>query len=125
MVTWNAREANSLWSASAIFAPQNAAKVEKAFREEIARALRDGFTAQELAEGQRGLLNFRRLSRAQDAGIAATLASNLDLGRTYAYSQKVDEAIGKASLAQVNAALRKYIRPEDFVLVLAGDFKQP
>lgn len=124
-VSWNSREAHSLWTASAIFAPQNGPRVEKAFREEIARALKEGFSAQELAEGQRGLLSFRRLSRAQDSGIAATLANNLDLGRSYAYSQKVDEAIGKATLAQVNAALRKYIRPEDFALVLAGDFKQP
>ena len=123
MVNWNSREPHSLWTASAIFAPQNAARVEKAFRDEVARALRDGFTAQELAEGQRGLLNFRRLSRAQDASIAATLASNLDLGRTYAYSQQVDEAIGRLTLAQVNAALRKYVRPDDMALVLAGDFK--
>ncbi len=125
VVSWNAREAYSVWTASAIFAPQNGPKVEKAFREELARALKDGFTAQELAEGQRGLLNFRRLSRAQDAGIAATLANNLDLERSYAYSQKVDEAIAKLTLAQVNAALRKYLKPDQMTVVMAGDFKQP
>ena len=114
-----------MWNASAIFAPQNGAKVEQAFREELARALRDGFTAQELAEGQRGLLNFRRLSRAQDGGIAATLAGNLDLERSYAYSAQVDEALARLTLAQVNAALRKYVRPDDLAIVLAGDFKQP
>ena len=125
LVNWNPREPFSMWTASAIFAPQNAAKVEQDFREEIARALKEGFTARELAEGQRGLLNFRRLSRAQDGSIAATLAGNLDLDRSYADTQKIDEAIAKATLAQVNAALRKYVRPEDFALVLAGDFKQP
>lgn len=125
MVSWNSREANSLWTASAIFAPQNGERVEKAFREEVARALKEGFTAQELAEGQRGLLNFRRLGRAQDGSIAATLANNLDLGRTYAYSQKVDEAIGRLTLEQVNAALRKYLKPDDLALVLAGDFRKP
>ncbi len=125
MMNWNSRAPHSMWTASAIFAPQNAARVEKAFREEVARALREGFTAQELAEGQRGLLNFRRLSRAQDGSIAATLANNLDLGRTYAYSQKVDEAIARLTLEQVNAALRKYLRPDELAMVLAGDFKQP
>jgi zinc protease len=124
-VSWNPREAHSVWNASAIFAPQNGAKVEQAFREELARVLRDGFTAQELAEGQRGLLNFRRLSRAQDGGIAATLANNLDLDRSYAYSATIDEALGKLTLAQVNAALRKYLKPDDLAIVLAGDFKQP
>ena len=122
-VSWNSHEANSVWLASAIFAPQNAPKVEQALREEIARALREGFSARELAEGQRGLLNFRRLSRAQDGSIAATLASNLNLDRSYAYSARIDAQIGKLTLAQVNAALRTYIKPQDFVVVLAGDFK--
>jgi len=122
-VAWSSHEANSSWLASAIFAPQNGAKVERAMREEIARALKDGFTAQELAEGQRGLLSARRLSRAQDTGMAAGLANNLYLGRTFAISARVDAAIEKLTLAQVNDALRKYIKPESLVFVLAGDFK--
>ena len=122
-VGWNSFEANSDWLATAIFAPQNRAKVESAFREELARALKDGFTAKELSEGQRGLLNFRRLSRAQDASVAAALANNLYLGRTFARAQQIDAAISKLSLTQVNASLRKYLTPEDFVVVFAGDFK--
>jgi zinc protease len=122
-VSWNSHEANSIWMASAIFAPQNAPKVEKAFREELERALRDGFSAQELAEGQRGLLNFRRLSRAQDGGIAASLANNLNLDRSFAYSGRIDAELSRLTLAQVNAALRKYLKPDNLVFVLAGDFK--
>jgi zinc protease len=122
-VAWNSIEANSIWLGSAIFAPQNAAKVEAAFREELARALKDGFTAKELAEGKRGLLSFRRLSRAQDASIAGGLANNLYLGRTFAVSAQVDAAIAKLTLAQVNTALRKYLQPEQLVWALGGDFK--
>jgi zinc protease len=122
-MNWSNQEPHSSWLASAIFAPQNAAKVEAALREELARALKDGFTAQELAEGQRGLLSFRRLSRAQDASIAGGLANNLYLGRTFAVSAKVDETIGKLTLAQVNEALRKYVKPDALVFAIAGDFK--
>ena len=122
-VQWNNFEPNSMWQVSAIFAPGNLAKVEAAFREEIARALRDGFTAQELAEGRQGLLNFRRLSRAQDGTLAAGLASNLYLGRSFALAARVDAALAALTLADVNAALRKYIRPQDLVVALAGDFK--
>jgi zinc protease len=124
-VQWNNVEAHSTWSANAIFAPQNRAKVEAAFREEVARVLRDGFTAQELAEGQRGLLGFRRLSRSQDANLANALSSNLVLDRTFALSARVDEALSRLTLAQVNEALRKHIRPQDFVVGFAGDFKTP
>ena len=124
-ISWGNLERHSEWQASAIFAPQNRAKVEAAFREEVARALKDGFTAKELDEGQRGLLSFRRLSRAQDGTVAAGLANNLYLERTFEVSARVDAALAKLTLAQVNAALRQHLRPESFVLIFAGDFKQP
>ncbi|MEP7058074.1 MAG: pitrilysin family protein [Caldimonas sp.] len=122
-IGWNNFEANSPWQASAIYAPAVRGKVEAAFRDEIARALKDGFTAQELSEGQRGLLNFRRLSRAQDASVAGALANNLYLDRTFAFAAKVDAALEALTLDQVNRALRKYVKPDDFVFAFAGDFK--
>ena len=123
VVSWNNEEPHSEWQASAIFAPQNRAKVEAAFSDEIKRALSEGFTAQELAEGQRGLLGFRRLSRAQDGNVAGALASNLHLGRTFAVSAKVDKALAELTLTQVNDALRRYVKPADLGIVYAGDFK--
>jgi zinc protease len=122
-VGWNSIEPNSDWRASAIFAPQNQAKVEAAFLAELARARKDGFTAQELAQGKRGVLAFRRLSRAQDANLASALSSNLYLGRTFAISERVDRALEALTLDQVNAALRKYVVPENLVSGFAGDFK--
>jgi zinc protease len=122
-IGWSQHEPNSAWLASAIFAPGNRAKVQAAFNEEVARALKDGFTEQQLNEGRTGLLGFRRLSRAQDSTLAAALANNLYLDRTFALSATVDAALETLTLHQVNAALRKYLRPEDFVMVFAGDFK--
>ena len=122
-VQWNPYERHSVWHAEAIFAPQNRAKVEAAFQEEVARALKDGFTAAELAEAQRGLVSQRRLVRAQDNRLASALAANLDLGRSFALAQQVDQAIERATLEQVNAALRKYLKPERFVVGFGGDFK--
>jgi zinc protease len=122
-VDWNNIDRNSIWQASAIFAPQNRAKVEAAFREELARALKDGFTDKELAEGKASLLSLRQLSRAQDAGVALALANNLYLGRTFALAARVDAALGALTLEQVNAALRQYLTPDKFVSAFAGDFK--
>lgn len=122
-IQYNAHEPNSTWTATAIFAPQNRAKVEAAFREEIDRALKDGFTATEVAEARNGLMNFRRLSRAQDAGTAGAHVNNLYLGRTFAASQKLDEAIQKVTPEQAVAALRKYVDPAKLVIGVGGDFK--
>jgi zinc protease len=65
----------------------------------------------------------RQLARAQHAGLALALNNNLFLDRTFAVSQKVDEAIAAATLAKVNAALRKYLKPEGFVFAFGGNFK--
>ena len=121
-ISWSSLDASSDWEASAIFAPQNQAKVEAAFKDEVAKALKDGFTAQELSEGQRGLLNFRRLSRAQDATLARSLANNLYLDRSFAKAAQVDLALSGLTLPQVNAALKKYIKPDAFATAFAGEF---
>ena len=108
-VDWNADEPNSSWTVSAIFAPQNQPKVEAALREELALSIKDGFTQKELDEARAGLLNLRRLSRAQDGNVASQLASDQRLGRTFAFAQRVDQAIekltpraGQCRLAQVH-----------------------
>jgi zinc protease len=122
-VQWNSFEPNSQWVAAAIFAPQNRDKVEAAFREEVAKVLAQGFTQAEFESGKVGLLSFRQLARSQDARLAGGWSSNLYLGRTYAVSAKVDAALQALTLEQVNQALRRYLKPEQFVFGLAGDFK--
>jgi zinc protease len=112
-----------MWEASAIFAPQNQPRVEAAFREEVARVLKDGFTQRELDEARKGLLAARQLARAQDGVLASALNNNLYLDRTFLVSQKVDDAIAAATLASVNAALRRYLKPDQFVFAFGGDFK--
>lgn len=123
-VGWNNYEPNSGWSGTAIFAPQNRAKVETAFKEEVERLLKDGFEQKELDDAKQGLLSSRRLSRAQDGNLAGALASNLKLQRTFAVSQKVDDQIAAATLEQVNAAIRKHLQPGSFVVGFGGDFKE-
>ncbi len=122
-VSWSNYEPNSGWWASAIFAPQNRAAVETAFRQELERALKDGFDDKELADAKQSLMSSRRLARAQDANLARGISANLRLARTFATSQKVDEQLAAATLAQVNAALRKHLQPASFVFGFGGDFK--
>ena len=124
-IQWNAEEPHSHWLVSANFAPQNKAKVLAALKEEIMRARLNGFSQDEFNAGKRGLLSFRRLSRAQDGRLAAAWVSNLHLQRTFAVSAQVDEALAKLTLSQVNEALRRYIQPDQFVVGVAGDFKTP
>jgi zinc protease len=122
-VQWNAQERHSEWVAAAIFAPQNRDKVEAAFRQELDKALAQGFTQAEFEAGKRGLLSFRRLARAQDARLSAGWVSNLYLDRSFALAGQVDAALSSLTLDQVNQALRRYLKPDQMVMGLAGDFK--
>jgi len=122
-LSWNPFELHSRWTASAIFAPQNRPKVEAALKEEVARALKDGFSAAELAAGQTSVLNQRRLGRAQDPAVAGLLGSNLYLQRSFALHQLNDDRIAALTLDQVNAALRRYVDPASWAVFWAGDFK--
>lgn len=106
----------------AIYAPQNGAKLEAAFKEEIARALKDGFTPEEVAAGKSGLLQAREADRAQDPSLARRLATYAYLGRTMAWSAELEKKIAALTPEQIVAALRQHIDPAKFSLIKAGDF---
>ncbi len=125
MIDWNPFEAHSRFIATAIFAPQNQPRVEAALKEEIARALKDGFTQAELDSARTGLLNARRLGRAQDAAVAGQLVQNLRLQRRFERAQRNDDALAKLTLEQVNVAFRKYIDPATWAVAWGGEFKAP
>jgi len=124
-IQWNPFEAQSMWTSTAIFAPANRARVEAAWRAEIERAQREGFTQAELDEAKASQLNFRRLRRAQDDALAGDAANNLYLDRRFTRLAQVDEAIGKATLEQVNAAWRRHFDITKLAIAWGGDFKEP
>ena len=109
---------------AAIFAPQNRARVEQAMREEIERAVRDGFGADEVEAGKKALLEARRLQRSQDRALAARLSLYAYVGRTFAWDVDLESKIAKLTPQEVSTALRKYIDPAKLAIVTAGDFKK-
>jgi len=110
------------WIAFAIAAPQNVPKVEKALREELARALRDGFTQKELDAAKSGILQIRAQTRSQDRALAAGWAANLYLGRTFQFSKDFEDKVKALTVDDVNAALRKHLDAAKLTVVKAGDF---
>ena len=52
---------NGTFFANAIYAPENADKLEAAFKEEIHKATTEGFTAQEVEEAKKGWIFSRQL----------------------------------------------------------------
>lgn len=114
---------SATWSVYAIAAPANIAKAEAAMKEELARALAEGFTEAELGAAKSGTLQTRLQTRAQDGALAGGWAFYLHHGRTFAFSKAFEDRLQALTLAEVNAALRKHLDPARLTIVKAGDFK--
>ena len=81
---------------SAIAAPQNMPKVEADFNEELARALKDGFTADEVEKAKKTWLDERAVARAEEASIAGLLMARERWGRTLEWDAKTGGRRGRA-----------------------------
>ena len=110
------------FSVFAIYAPENAEKVETAFREEIQKVLAEGFNAEEMATSKQGLLENRQLGRAQDASLAGQISSNLYFDRTFQFDAALMKKIRSLTLDDVNAAVRRHLDLAKITIVKAGDF---
>ncbi len=111
------------FTAAAISNPKNAPKVESSFRDELARTLAGGFTAEEVATAKRAFLDERRVGRSQDQQLLRLIATREDLGRTLDWDVQMDAKIDSLTVDQVNAAFRKHLDPAAISIVKAGDFK--
>lgn len=106
----------------AIYAPQNVEKLEKAFKEEIDRALKDGFTDEEVKSAKSGYLQSQTVNRSQDAGLSSRLNDYLFIKRTLAWDEDFEKKIAALTPDQIAQALRKHIDPAKISIVKAGDF---
>jgi zinc protease len=117
-------DASAAFRISSIYAPQNRERVEQAIREELQRAVRDGFTAQEVEAARSGLLEARRLQRAQDRALAARLGTYLFAKRTFAWDVEFEAKIAALTPAALHDALRRHLDPARVSFVKAGDFRK-
>ena len=65
-------EPSGMWVMYAIYAPQNLAKLKAGVQEELAKFVKDGITAEELADAKKGWQEERKIGRAQDRALAAS-----------------------------------------------------
>jgi zinc protease len=108
--------------AYAIYAPENVEKLEAAFKEEIQKVITEGFTAEEIAAAKSGWTQSRTVSRSQDGGLAGTLNNYLFIGRNMAWDEAYEKKVADLTPEQINAAMKKHLKPEMINIIKAGDF---
>ena len=118
-------EPNTSFYVSATFAPEVLARLRNALKEEFARASGEGFSAQEVADGKRALLQERRPST-HARPVARRSAGRAGIPRPHVrFRGGVDKALDALTPEQLSAVLRKYVNPDAFAYIFAGDFAKP
>lgn len=118
-----ARAPSASFTVNAITNPTNIDRVEKAFTEELALFLASGPSLEELGAAQKAYLEGQKVDRTSDAALAGQIASNLQLGRKFADTRKLEERIAALTPGEVQAAFQRHIEPQRLVIIRAGDFK--
>jgi len=118
----NSADSSGMWESYAIYAPENAGRLTRAFDEEIARVLKSGVTLDELSKARNGWLQEYAQERSNDDELASQIASRREYDRTFTYDAELEHRVKAVTVEQVNAALRKYLVPGSLTVVRAGDF---
>jgi zinc protease len=108
---------------SAISNPKNSPKVEASFRDELAKTLAGGFTADEVAAAKKAIRDARTMGRTQDQSLLRLIATREDAERTLAWDEQMDAKLDALTVEQVNAAFRRHVDASTLSIVKAGDFK--
>jgi zinc protease len=108
----------------AISAPQNAPKVEASFKDELARTLKDGFTADEVAAAKKAWLDEQAVARSQDQALAGVLSRREFYDRTMKFDEALAAKVAALTPEQVSEAFRRHVDPSTLTYVKAGDFKK-
>ncbi len=109
----------------AIYNPDNLDKVQLGFKEEIQRFIDDGITEEELSNAVNGWIESQNVSRANDGELSSLINNNIYYGRGMEFHKDMEAKVKSLTVADVNKAIRKYVRPyAEWTVVNAGDFKE-
>ncbi len=107
----------------AIYAPENALKVQKGFSEEIERFIKDGITEEELKVAITSWVQGENVSRAKDNELSSLINNNLYYDRDMMFYKAIEDKVTSLTVEDVNKVIKKYFKTFDkWTVVNAGDF---
>ncbi len=105
----NSFEPRSRLTIQASVASDKTDEAQLSLQDELARALKDGFSAQEVARAKSAWLQERKTSLRAENSFSVSLADGLYSGRTYAWLAQYDQRIAQVTAQDAALALRKYL----------------
>ena len=112
------------WGYYALLNPTKRDAREKAVKEEVALALKDGFTADEVTTNKKSYANIQKTMLGMDNTLINLVNKKLQYGVSLDEYDALNSKIENLKVAEVNAALKKYLSLDRLTSVYAGDFNK-
>jgi len=112
------------WSYYAFLNPTKKNAVEAAAKEEIAKALKDGFTADELKSNLISWQNERKTRLGTDDMLMSLTNTYLQYGIPLEDYDDLEAKVKALKVEEVNAVLKKYLTLDKMTSVYVGDFNK-
>ena len=112
--------ADGEWRISANFAPQLLEKGMASTRRELESWHAQGITAAELERMKTNLVGTFKVGLATTEGLASALLNAVHRGYDVTWLDEYPKRINALSLAEVNAAIKKHLRPDKMTVIKAG-----
>lgn len=111
------------WCITASVSPQNVERIINSALNVLRDYIEHGIGADELADEKSSAIGSFKVSLSTNAGLAEALwnAEFFKLGTDYI--DRYPQIIRAVTAEEVNAASRKYLRPEELTVVIAGDYE--
>ena len=112
------------WGMYAMFNPLYKGRFDSALRQEIDKAIKGGFTQDELTKSVSSFMEQDKTSLGDNNNLASLLRAYLVNDRDLNQYSEFEGKVKTLSLDAVNAALRKYFDKSKLVMVYGGDFEK-
>ncbi len=113
------------WKINASFAPALLEKGLASIRRQLALWVEGGATPAEVAARKSSLIGAFKVDLATTDGMAAALLATVTRGYDLGWLDEFPDRINALTEHQVNDAIKKYIKPDDMVLIKAGTLPAP
>ncbi len=112
------------WGMYAMFNPIYKGRLDSALRQEVDKAIKGGFTQDELTKSINSFLEQDKTSLGNNDNLASMLRAFMVNDRDLNQYVEFENKLKALSLEAVNAALRKYFDRSKLVMVYGGDFEK-
>ncbi|MBS7255955.1 M16 family metallopeptidase [Flavobacterium branchiicola] len=114
----------AFWEYYALLNPTKKNAVEVAVKEEISKALKDGFTAEELKSNLVSWQNERKTRLGSDDTLMNLVNTYLQFNVPLEDYDDLENKVKALKVEEVNTALRKYLSLDKMTSIYAGDFNK-